>query len=98
MPLLVFRSRAREAEGEAYKPFICGPSDKCNSQITTTNHRNIPGPITKGKLASEVAKLVKRSIEAIKVGVVFYFHITIFDVQFVRPKTAVEVRRSRTQY
>lgn len=96
-PALVFRSGAREAEGETYDPFACGRSDERKCQITTANHRSIPEPITKGKLALEVAKLVKRCIEVIKVSVVFYFHLLFFDIQFVRLKGAVEVRRSTTQ-
>jgi len=43
------------------------PGKKIGSlKILTTNHKNIREPITKKKLASEVAKLVKRRIEMIR--------------------------------
>jgi len=39
------------------------------SKISTTNYKDVPEPITKKKLASEVAKLVERHIETIRAQV-----------------------------
>ena len=58
-------------EGEAYEMFACGRFNGCDYQILTTNTKNARGSITKGKLAFEVAKLVKRNIEGIKVSAEF---------------------------
>ncbi|KAF9778394.1 hypothetical protein BJ322DRAFT_1025106 [Thelephora terrestris] len=66
MQVKLLRSRAWEVEGEAYETFACGRLNGCDYQILTTNTKNARGSITKGKLAFEVAKLVKRNIEGIK--------------------------------
>ena len=64
----------------AYEPATRECLNGCNFQILTTNNKSGRESITKKKLALEVAKLVGRYIEAIKVSV----SLTAID-SFVTP-------------
>ena len=57
-----------------------GHLNKYNFQILSTNHKSPREAITKEKLAFEVAKLVKRCIQDIKVRAAF-----VFVLSFLKP-------------
>ena len=69
----VFRERYWEIEGMHHGMFTLGRFNTCDRQILTTNNKSIREPITKKKLAFEVAKLVERNVRAIRVGEIFTF-------------------------
>lgn len=54
------------------------------SKIMTVNQKSTPEPTTKKKLASEVAKLVERCIEGIRVGAIFQPRLSFPDTGSVR--------------
>ena len=60
-------------------PFNCGWLDNRSFQIMTVNQKSTPEPTTKKKLASEVAKLVERCIEGIRVSAVFQPRLSFPD-------------------
>jgi len=71
LPFPVFRAQGGEVEGMDYKPSTRGRLNRCNFQILTANHKIVRESITKKKLAREVAKLVERHIETIRVRLAF---------------------------
>ena len=78
-PLSVLRERGRKAEGGAYNLLTRVCIHEGNLQIPTTNHKMIREPITRKKLACEVAKLVRKNVEVIKVRVAFA-SINLFQI------------------
>ena len=51
----------------------------------TTNHKREREPITKEKLVLEIAKLVERHIEAIKVSIEWKFDAVVCNVNLLGP-------------
>ena len=74
-PFLVSRARGRKVEGKIYLQLTYGNFNEHDCQILTTNNKTPREAITKEKLALEVAKLVNRCIEDIKVRTTFVFFL-----------------------
>lgn len=69
----------------ASNSFTCEGPDEYACKIMTTNNKNPRESITKWKLAYEIAKLVWRYEEIIKVNAVFPFINSLSDVRLGRP-------------
>jgi len=72
-------------------PLIYGNLNEHIWQILTTNHKNPRGAITKDKLAFEVAKIVKRRVNDIKVRVTLVFSLSPSKPTWSRMNLAAQI-------